>query len=899
MSKPDVSESSVPPLLVLDYPATFEQVAVGLAKLNQHYKQMEAALRVQEQRIHAILEACTDGFWVVNAETGDLLEVNDIYCQLSGYSHPELLNMRIFDLDCQESVTDTISHLERLIKNQYDIFNTKHRRKNGEIWPVEITVTYSNINGGQCFVFLRDIRERYINRSLLELRVNLSDLVHSGSINSLSQFAIDRAEELTNSQIGFFHFVEADQENILLQIWSTNTLRNFCSIQEPGRHYPVATAGVWVDCIHQRCAVIHNDYASLSHKKGLPEGHPQVVRELVVPIFRNDKIVAVLGVGNKLVDYTEADTHIVKEIGDLAYDYLERKRSDERIEFMAYYDALTNLPNRTLLLNRIHQGISQIERTHKLLALAYLDLDGFKPVNDRYGHAAGDLFLKAFAQRITKILRAGDTLARLGGDEFALVIPGLSNVYDGEAMLWRLLETLAEPFCINSHEIRVGASIGFTVYPTDRADPEELLRHADQAMYQAKWHGKNTVRLYDTAHNERLRLQQETIEELRQSLQSNELNLHYQPQVNLISGEILNFEASIFWHHPKRGLLQAEEFVSILEGTHKIMLLDKWAIQQALNQIAIWDLKDKKLTISLNINYRNLCDKNFLTFIQDQANHWPNNVIERLELELNRLTIELDVNTLTSAMIDCTELGIKFSLGGYYLNHLPVEQMKSLPLHSVKLSSPMVHDAVKNIESFKRLAAAITQIKDLNLQAVAQGIDGLELAAMLVDLGCQHGQGASIAQPMAAEMVLEWNKIWHLDSRYNNLRQLDPYNLHTAVLQLAVRNVQRWTENVTRFIETKGQSECPMLCTDQCPMHDWYQGIGLFRYGDRPGFAFQSARHRSLHQLAAKLLELLENGFHERAKAKLPILHIKSSELIEMLLRLDNSSQFNLHNLKT
>lgn len=861
---------------------------IGIVQENRHYQLLESALKTQEQRAHAVLEACIDGFWVVETKSGKLLEVNDIYCQFSGYSRTELLTMRVSDLDCKESLEDINNHMRQVIDKGGDIFITRHKRKNGDIWPVEITVTYSNLYGGCAFVFTRDITERYINRALLELRVKLSDLVHHGSSNTLSQIAVDCAEALTNSKIGFFHLINADQQTISLQAWSTNTIEIFCSAHDIEQHYPIAKAGIWVDCVHQRRPVIHNDYEALSHKNGLPEGHPNIIRELIVPIFRDSNIIAILGVGNKSTDYTESDVKIVQEIGGLTIDYLERKQADERIEFMAYYDSLTNLPNRVLLLDRIHQAISQTDRSGKLLALAYLDLDGFKPINDRYGHAVGDLFLKVFAQRITQMLRAGDTLARLGGDEFALVIPGLAHMHDGEALLWRLLDTLAEPFHISSYEMHVGASIGFTLYPIDKTDPETLLRHADQAMYQAKWHGKNTVRLYDMAQNERIRLQQETIEEIRLALQNGELVLYYQPIIQLANREIAGFEANIRWHHPKRGLLQPDEFFPILDDTPKMLRLHKWALYQSLTQIADWDANDTKLLITVSINYHSLCEAEFLTFLVDQSIYWTREIMHQLSIEILKPINMTDLDSLIPIMQECTKLGIRLVLDCFYLNQLPLDQLKKLSIYRIKIGAQIVHAATKNLEGYNRLLTVIHQAQKLQLQIIIQGIDSLELAALFIDLNCQFGQGISLAQPIAIELISEWSRAWPLDPRCRNLQQLIPKQLHTALLQWAINNVQSWSKCVNYFIRNSGKAECPTLCTDQCPIYEWYNGLGKFRYGDRPGFAFQAARHRYLHLVAANLIKLLEHGFYDRAQAGLVNFNTQSDELIEMLERLDN-----------
>ena len=852
---------------------------------------MSKLIKIQDRKLlaQAVLDASIDGFWVVNAKDGSILEANDVYCRLSGYSRAELLTMRVSDLDYLETQADTSVHIERIIRKGGDRFKTKHRCKNGEIWPVEVTVTYSDFDGGRFFVFLRDIRKRYANKAMLNLQLQLFELLHKNSMDALLQAAVTQAENLTNSQIGFFHVVEPDQLTISLQVWSPNTIKTFCSTHGMARHYPIAEAGVWVDCILQRCPVIHNDYAALPHKKGLPEGHPPVLRELVVPIFRNELIVAVLGVGNKTVNYTKTDIKLVRKIGDMVYEYVERKQADERVAFMAYYDALTKLPNRTLLLDRLTQAMAQTQRSGTLLALAYIDLDGFKPVNDRYGHAVGDEFLIAFAQRMSKVLRVGDTIARLGGDEFALILPNLAQIHDGEVILWRMLGTIAEPFCISAHEVRVGASIGFTIYPLDDTGADTLLHHADQAMYQAKWDGKNTVRLYDTAYNARLQIQNETIEELRQGFANDELVLYYQPIVDLACGKLIGTEASIRWNHPKRGLLQADEFVPALHGTPKAARLDKWLIHQALTQISIRDGMGKTLPISVNIHHDSLSKLEFLEFMKEQAVHWPHTVMAQLEIEMQLSAIGTDFAILTEVMVGCSQFGIRFTVDNYDVNHVSMAQLQHLPISRVKLDRRCVYQAVKSVDNLRLLNKSIDLVKDLPLPTIAQGVDNLIIAALLLDLGCTLGQGAIVAQPMPAVSISAWLNGGGINTYYRELHDLDLENHLDALLQVAIGAVRRWSTDIARFIDTNGQSPCPMLCTDQCPMSEWYNGLGLFRYGHRPGFAFQAARHRTLHLLAANIAELVEGGFVDQARANLAQFYNQRDELVDMLTRLGDN----------
>ncbi|CAK0741889.1 diguanylate cyclase [Gammaproteobacteria bacterium] len=856
----------------------------------QRHKEAEMALQLEERRYRAVVETILDGFCVLRASDGLILEVNNIYCQLSGYDREELLTMSITDLEYKEFPPETASSIEKIIQSGGDVFKSHHRRKNGEIWPVEVMVTYSDIENGLFFAFMRDIHERCINRALLDLRRRLSDLVYQGSLDTLMQIALDSAEQLTNSHIGFLHFVATDQQNISLQIWSTNTKKTFCSIANQGfngLHYPITNAGVWVDCVLQRRPVIHNDYASLPHKKGLPAGHPEVLRELIVPLIRNGLIVALIGVGNKVTDYIDADIEVVLDVGDILLGYMERKRAEERIDFMAYYDALTGLPNRVLLFDRINQAMAQAKRSGVLIALAYLDLDGFKPVNDLYGHEVGDQLLVAFAQRLTRALREIDTLARLGGDEFVLVLTGLSQLNEGEIILRRLLNTLEQPFQIDHHEILLNASLGFTVYPIDQCDAEILLRHADQAMYQAKRQGKNQIRLYDIVQDMRLRANQEILDELRQAIVNDELIFHYQPKIHLTSGEIIGVEALIRWQHPRRGLLWPDEFLNVLDSApEEAAMLDKWVIRRALIEIAAWENAGEPISVSVNISPRQLSQISFLDFIRDQVSQWPTSVVAKLEIEVLESTAVTDMEQLTKVMKDCVELGIRFALDDFGTGYSSLIHIRHLPVHWIKLDQKFVRGMLENADDLKIIEGVTRLARDFQYSIIAEGVETMELAALLIDLGCPLGQGYGIAKPMPAELLSEWRRTWPHDVRYRNLRRLDPSGPVDALLQIIILDIQRWSDDLARFIETDGKSTCPSLCVDQCEITCWCNGLGRFRYGEHPSFPFLAVRHRALHILAADLLDQFEHGHHHAMRSSLARLYAQRDDVIEMLQNL-------------
>lgn len=302
-----------------------------------------------EERSRTILRTSMDAFWLVGVD-GRIIEVNDTACVVSGYTRDELLAMRVSDVDALESPADTTDRIRRLLAVQHDRFETQHRRKDGTIIDVEVSTTV--LPGGEHLcAFFRDVTARKRREaqlryqdSIMQARLRLLEYASLHSLEGVLVKTLDEVEALTDSRIGFYHFLAADQVTLTLQAWSTRTQQEMCRAEGKGLHYNVSDAGVWVDCIHERRPVIHNDYASLTHRKGLPDGHAPVSRELVVPVMRNGLIVAVLGVGNKPVPYTDADTDIVVRLADLAWDIVAHKRTQDELgrheaELRAIYDS--------------------------------------------------------------------------------------------------------------------------------------------------------------------------------------------------------------------------------------------------------------------------------------------------------------------------------------------------------------------------------------------------------------------------------------------------------------------------------------------------------------------------------------------------------------------------------
>lgn len=345
-----------------------------------------------------------------------------------------------------------------------------------------------------------DITKQARTDAIVRLRLSLWEYAAQHSTSELMQRALDEIEALTDSSIGFYHFVEEEQGTLTLQAWSTRTVRDFCRADGPGMHYPVDQAGVWVDCIRERAPVIHNDYASLPHRKGMPEGHAEVVRELVVPTLRTGRVVSVLGIGNKPKEYDAKDVELASYVAEVVWTIVEQKRAEEQIlrlnaelEHLAMTDDLTKLANRRSFFLRGQEEVRRARRYHTPLAILMLDLDRFKTINDHHGHEAGDAALRSVAETLHASVREVDLVARIGGEEFAVLLPNTAAA-EAVGLAERLRRTIESETCVlAAPRANVTASIGVATLSPSSEDLDALLRSADAAMYQAKSQGRNCV----------------------------------------------------------------------------------------------------------------------------------------------------------------------------------------------------------------------------------------------------------------------------------------------------------------------------------------------------------------------------------------------------------------------
>tara|TARA_R110002153_G_scaffold61065_2_gene164863 strand:+ start:12510 stop:15125 length:2616 start_codon:yes stop_codon:yes gene_type:complete len=453
---------------------------------------------------------------------------------------------------------------------------------------------------------------------------------------------------------------------------------------------------------------------------------------------------------------------IVQHYVSLCTDITSMKAHQNQLEHIAHFDLLTNLPNRVLLADRLSQAMLHCKRHEQSLAVVFLDLDGFKHVNDSNGHNIGDELLIALSVRMKKALREGDSLARIGGDEFVAVLTDLNTVEDCEPVLERLLLAASKPITVGGVVLNVSASIGVTLYPQDSVDADQLMRHADQAMYVAKESGKNRFHLFDTAQDDAMKAERESLEAIRSALDNHQFVLHYQPKVNMRSGKVTGVEALIRWQHPVRGLLNPIEFLPIIENNPMIVEIGEWVIHSALTQINLWQNMRLNLPLftSVNIAAVQLQQPDFTQRLTTLLTAHPNVLPSYLELEVLETSALDDVNHVSTIMHACMALGVSFALDDFGTGYSSLTYLRRLPANLIKIDQSFVRDMLIDADDLAIVKGVIALAKLFNREVIAEGVETIEHGTALLQLGCELAQGYGIARPMPADDIPQWVSNW-------------------------------------------------------------------------------------------------------------------------------------------
>lgn len=455
-------------------------------------------------------------------------------------------------------------------------------------------------------------------------------------------------------------------------------------------------------------------------------------------------------------------------------DITPMKDYQRQLEHIAHFDALTSLPNRVLLADRMQQALTQGLRRGRSVAVVYLDLDGFKAINDTYGHGRGDELLVALAHRMKGALRDGDTLARIGGDEFVAVLVDLEHVQDAEPVLERLLKAAAAPVLIEDAALQVSASIGVTVYPQDDSEVDQLLRHADQAMYVAKQAGKNRFHLFDVAQDAAVKTQRESLDHINRALQQQEFVLYYQPKVNMRTGAVIGAEALIRWQHPQRGLLAPAAFLPVVENHPVNDSIGEWVIDTALQQMARWKAAGLDLAVSVNIGAHQLQQRDFAQRLTRLLQRYPSVLPQALELEILETSALEDLAQVYQAILNCQALGVRFALDDFGTGYSSLTHLRHLPAEVIKIDQSFVRDMLHDSNDLAIVRGVIGLADAFLREVIAEGVETTAHGLQLLALGCERAQGYGIARPMPAADMPAWVISWRPDQAWTGEANCDP-----------------------------------------------------------------------------------------------------------------------------
>ncbi|CAI8738346.1 putative bifunctional diguanylate cyclase/phosphodiesterase [Pseudomonas sp. IT-P218] len=461
-------------------------------------------------------------------------------------------------------------------------------------------------------------------------------------------------------------------------------------------------------------------------------------------------------VDSTMVPVIDSATGRVERYLSIRFDISEKRQLLHSLQWRVGHDVLTGLPNRAFLSDLLDQALEFSRQENIALAVCMLDLDGFKAVNDGYGHATGDLLLVEVAKRLRNIVRGEDVVARLAGDEFVLVLRYVHDLPQLRAALNRVLGAISVPYSLHGKDIHVFASIGVTLFPDDNEDAGTLLRHADQAMYVAKQSGRKRFHIFDVTRDREVKATHETVERVRQALVDGELRLHFQPKVNMRRGRVVGFEALLRWEHPQNGLVRAWEFLPQVEETDLIIDIGEWVIDQVLAQLDRWQQDGHDWPVSINIAARHFQRADFVERLQNLLARHDRVAPQRLDLEIVESVAVENIQHVSACLQACQALGVQFSLGDFGTGYSSLSYLKRLRTQTIKIDKSFVRDIVHDGDDLALTTAVIGLARAFGRQVVAEGVESIEHGELLLHLGCEVAQGDFIAQPMPAVDVPGW-----------------------------------------------------------------------------------------------------------------------------------------------
>ena len=568
-------------------------------------------------------------------------------------------------------------------------------------------------------------------------------------------------------------------------------------------------------------------------------------------------------------------------------DITEHKEHQQQLSYVERHDALTGLANRVLFGEMLNHCMQQALQDNSTLAVAYIDLDDFAQLNQQLGRDACDQWLQEVVRRLQGSLREPQYLARTGGDEFAIVLCNLQAPDSYLTPLLRVLESINQPWQQGERQFSCTASIGVTRYPQDSpVDAEQLLRQADQAMYQAKLIGKNRCHLFDAAHDEHTRVQYIRLEEIRQALDNQELRLYFQPKVNMRSGQVKAFEALIRWQHPERGLLPPALFIPALSNQPLALRVGNWVIDQALQQLAQWQALGIDTCVSVNVDSYQLHSDDFAEQLLQRLQQYPQLRPQQLRLEILETGALQDMQHVSQLVDQLQAQGIEFALDDFGTGFSSLTFLKQLRAKTLKIDQSFVRQALEDPEQAMIIDSIVGLARSFEREVIAEGVESEAHGLLMLQLGCELGQGYAIARPMPAQAVAAWLASWQPPASWQASQALDEQGVQLLLAELAH---VAWLRQLQEYLSNQ-QSDAPQAHADSCRFGRWLDKPETRqRYAGREDFQALLKQHAALQELAVQLLRRHREDARQDISQALANLLATSASLMRKLHQLRQS----------
>ena len=707
-----------------EHQSLLELVSSQIAATIERFQAIDA-LRKSEARLSGIIESATDA--IISLDAGHRIVLfNPAAEVMFGFRAAEMLGQSLDRLIPQGLRERHRRHVEEFGHSNVPAHpmgaqrNLAGVRSDGSEFPIEASQVTQTLAGDQKIftVILRDITARQLTENKLRLAASVFTNAREGILITDAKGRIVEVNDTFTAITGYSREEALDRSHGLLGVGLQ------AAESSDVRWLELAREGQWHGEIWSR--------------------------------RKNGEIYAELNTTSAVRDAAGNTEHYVSLFSDIT----PMKEYERQLEHIVHYDHLTGLPNRVLLADRLTQAMLQSQRHNMSLAVVYLDLDGFKAINDEHGHEIGDGLLIAAARRMQAALRDGDTLARLGGDEFVVVVVELVQPQECEPVLARLLQAVADPVRVGDLELRVSASIGVTIYPQDGADADQLLRHADQAMYLAKQAGKNCYRLFDVAQDLALKTQREIQEEIRHAIDRSELVLYYQPKVNMKTGAVIGAEALIRWQHPQRGLLLPAAFLPQIDEHPISIALGEWVIDAALAQMRQWLETGLDVQVSVNIGALQLQQSDFVAKLTTAIAAHAAVQSHRLELEILETCAMEDIAKVSDVIAACRAINVRFALDDFGTGYSSLTYLRRLPAELLKIDRSFVSHMLDDPGDLAIVEGVVGLATAFNREVLAEGVETEAHGTRLLQLGCELAQGYFIARPMPARELPNWVATW-------------------------------------------------------------------------------------------------------------------------------------------